>query len=73
MESIRLYTRYAAFAGFEENLKGVIEKGKLADLIVVDRDPLQVRGDEIQNIKVIMTVIDGQIRYQRDNAICSDT
>ncbi|MCF8070414.1 MAG: amidohydrolase [Desulfobacterales bacterium] len=70
MDAIRLYTRFSAFAGFEESVKGAIEPGKMADLIVVDRNPLQVEGDEIQDIQVVMTVIDGQIKYKTDNSIC---
>ena len=65
MEAIRLYTRFAAYAGFEENIKGSIEPGKLADLMVVDGNPLQVHGDEIQDIQVVMTVIDGKIGFDK--------
>jgi len=64
-EALRLYTTNAAFASFEEELKGSIEPGKFADLIVIDRDILTIPEDQIKDIKVDMTVIDGKIVYQR--------
>lgn len=64
-EALRLYTRHAAYSGFEEHLKGSIEPGKLADMIVIDRDILSIPENEIKDIKVDMTVIDGRIVYQR--------
>jgi predicted amidohydrolase YtcJ len=65
MEAIRLYTINAAYSGFEENVKGSIEKGKYADLIILSDDPLSVPIDEIKNIKVETTIIDGKIVYQK--------
>lgn len=64
MEAIRCYTLYSAYADFEENVKGSIEPGKLADLIIVSEDPLTVPVDEIKDIKVTMTIIDGKIVYK---------
>lgn len=64
-EALRLYTTNAAYSGFEETLKGSIEPGKLADLIVIDRDILTAPDDQIKDIKVDMTIIDGKIVYQR--------
>jgi predicted amidohydrolase YtcJ len=63
MEAIRCHTIYSAYAGFEEKIKGSIESGKLADLIVVSDDPLTVSVDKIKDIKVKMTIIGGKIRY----------
>lgn len=64
MDAIRCYTLYAAMAGFEEDTKGSIESGKLADLIVLSEDPLSVSVDEIKDIKVVMTIVNGKIVYK---------
>lgn len=60
-EAIRIYTMYGAYSGFEEQIKGSIEKGKLADLIVVSDDPLTVLPDRLKDIKVEMTIVDGKV------------
>ena len=64
-EALRLYTTGAAYAGYEETQKGSIETGKLADLIVIDRDILTIPEDQIKDIKVEMTVIDGRSVYRK--------
>ena len=64
MEAIKCYTIYAAYSGFEEDVKGSLEPGKLADLIVLSEDPLKVPVDRIKDIKTIMTIIDGEIAYK---------
>jgi predicted amidohydrolase YtcJ len=64
-EALRLYTTHAAYSGFEEDLKGSVEPGKFADLIVLDRDILTIPEDQIREIKVDMSIIDGKIVYQR--------
>jgi predicted amidohydrolase YtcJ len=61
MEAIRLYTVNSAYAGFEETLKGSIEPGKLADLVVLDEDPFQVSVDGLKEMQVKTTVIGGQV------------
>ena len=60
-EAIRIYTMYGAYSGFEEQIKVSIEKGKLADLIVVSDDPLTVLPDRLKDIKAEMTIVDGKI------------
>ncbi|UCH03143.1 MAG: amidohydrolase [Candidatus Bathyarchaeota archaeon] len=64
MDAIRCYTIDSAYAGFEEKIKGSIESGKLADLIVISEDPLDIPVDRIKDIKVVMTIIDGRIVYK---------
>ena len=64
MEAIRVYTLNGAYLAKEENIKGSIEPGKLADMIVIDRDVLSIPVDEIKNITVLTTIVDGQIVYQ---------
>ena len=60
-EAIRIYTMYGAYSGFEEKMKGSIEKGKLADLIVVSDDPLTVPPDKLKDITVKLTIVDGKV------------
>jgi predicted amidohydrolase YtcJ len=62
-EAIYLYTQASAYASFEENLKGSIEPGKLADLVVLGADPRRVDPDGIKDIPVEMTVVGGEIKY----------
>jgi len=62
-QALTLYTRNGAYAGFEEDRKGALEPGKLADFIVVDRDVLNVPADELKDVKVLQTFIGGQSVY----------
>jgi len=62
-EALHLYTVNAAFSSFEENLKGSIENGKLADLVVLSDDPFTVEAEKIKDISVLMTIIGGQIAF----------
>jgi hypothetical protein len=65
MEAIRAYTIDGAYSVWEEGVKGSIEPGKLADLIVVDRDPLTIPHGELKGIQVVITIIDGKVIYRR--------
>jgi len=65
MEAIRLYTVYAAYAGFEEDVKGSIEPGKLADLIVLSDDPFSVPADGLKDIEVTLTLVGGEIVHRQ--------
>ncbi len=64
-QALTLYTRNGAYAGFEENSKGALETGKLADFIVVDRDVLSVPVDQIKDVKVLETFVGGKKVYER--------
>ena len=64
MDALRLYTINAAYASFEENIKGSIEVGKLADFVVLSQNPLHTDPWEIRNIKVEKTIIGGEILYE---------
>ena len=65
-EAIRGYTINAAYSAFQEKEKGSIEVGKAADLAVIDGDILSSRGEEIRNMSVEMTVLDGEIVYEAE-------
>ena len=64
-EAIYIYTVASAYASFEENLKGSITAGRLADLVVLGADPRQVNPDEIKDIPVVMTMVGGEMKYVR--------
>lgn len=66
MEAIRAVTIYAAYQYFDEKIKGSIEPGKLADLVILDQDPLAVPKDKIQGIRVLETIKDGKTIYRAD-------
>ncbi len=59
-QALTLYTRNGAYAGFEENKKGLLAPGMLADFIVVDRDVLSVPADELKDVKVLETYVGGE-------------
>jgi predicted amidohydrolase YtcJ len=63
-QALTLYTRNGAYAGFEEDKKGTLSPGKLADFIVVDRDLLKVPSDELKDVRVLETYVAGQRIYQ---------
>ena len=63
-EALKMYTVWAAYLQFSEKTKGSIEPGKLADLVVIDRDLLTCPEDEIKKIEPVMVVLDGKIRKQ---------
>jgi len=65
MDAIRLYTWNGAYLGKEEDRLGSIEPGKLADLIVIDRDILSLPPEELLETKVLMTIVNGKTVYQR--------
>ena len=65
LDAIRCCTWNAAYSSYEENIKGSVENGKLADLIVLDRAILNMDTRELHNVKVDMTMIDGVMEYQR--------
>lgn len=64
-EAVRAYTVGSAYAEGEEDVKGSIELGKLADLVVLSEDIFHIDPVEIQNTKVDMTVLDGTVIFER--------
>lgn len=62
-EAVRAYTVGSAFAEFQEASKGSITPGKLADLVVLSQDILNIDSREIERVKVVLTILDGRIVY----------
>ena len=60
-EAFRMYTLDAAYSSGEENVKGSLEEGKLADLTVLSNDPMAIEPEKIKDIKVEFVIIDGKI------------
>jgi len=63
-QALRLVTIDAAWAAFEEEIKGSIEVGKLADMVILCKDPYNIPVDEVKDLKVHMTILDGKIVHQ---------
>lgn len=63
--ALKAYTLEGAYASGEENLKGSISAGKLADFILMDRDIFQLPESEILNARVMQTWVDGQLVWER--------
>ena len=63
--TVRMFTIKGAYASFDEQIKGSIEVGKLADLIVLDEDILKSSKAHLKDILVNKTYIDGKLVYQR--------
>ena len=64
-EAIQAYTLNTAYAGFEEDIKGSIEIGKLADLAVLSDDLINIPPDEIKDVTVSMTIVGGKVVFRR--------
>lgn len=60
-DALAFYTRNAAYASYEENSKGTLSPGKLADLVVLDKDPRTVPPAMISKIRVLKTMVGGRI------------
>jgi hypothetical protein len=63
-EAIRLYTINGAYHTFEEDVKGSIEPGKIADMVVIDRNILTCPEDDIKDTKVLRTILGGKTVYE---------
>ncbi len=64
-DAVYAYTLGAAYASFEETVKGSITPNKLADFVVLSEDIFTINPDQIKDVKVEMTFVDGKLVYQR--------
>lgn len=63
-EEVDAYTRVNAYGAFEEDYKGTLTPGKLADIAILDRNPLAITPQELRGTTVRYTIIGGEIKYQ---------
>jgi hypothetical protein len=64
-DALRAYTLGGAYASFEEQDKGTLEVGKLADFALLERDLTQVAPEQLRDVKVMLTVVGGQVVFER--------
>jgi len=64
-EAMRAYTVTGAYANFQENEKGMLKAGMLADLVVIDRDLFTIKPETIRDAHVVMTLVGGKVVYTR--------
>jgi predicted amidohydrolase YtcJ len=64
-EALRMFTIDAAYAAFEEDIKGSITPGKLADIVVLSKDIMTIPAPEILETEVLMTILGGKIVYEK--------
>jgi predicted amidohydrolase YtcJ len=65
MEALRSYTINGAYASFEEEIKGTLTPGKLADITVLSKDILTIPEAEIPTTEVVYTIVGGEVKYGR--------
>lgn len=64
LEALKSYTINGAYASFEENVKGTIEVGKYADLVVLSNDILNCPEEDILKTKVLLTIVNGKLAHE---------
>jgi len=64
LSAFKMFTRNAARLFFDEDVKGSIIPGKQADMVLLNKDPFKLTRDEIRELKVMMTIIDGKIVWK---------
>ena len=67
-EALRAFTIWAAYGQFEEDLKGSLEPGKLADFIIIDRDYMTCPEADIKDIQVLATYVGNELVYTKDTS-----
>lgn len=65
MDALKAMTIWPAYQHFEENSKGSLEVGKLADMVILDRDPLTIDRKNLVDIQILATIKEGVTVYQQ--------
>ena len=66
MDALKAYTINGAYAAFQEEIKGSIEVGKLANLVILNKNPLDLSKDDIKTLQVVETIIRGKSVYKKE-------
>lgn len=66
-QAVQAYTSKAAWSEFSEKEKGTLQAGKLADLVVIDRDIFSLEPEEIVKARVLLTMVDGRVVFQDEH------
>jgi predicted amidohydrolase YtcJ len=64
-DALKAYTSDAAYCSFEENIKGTITPGKLADFVVLAQNPLEVEKEKIKEIQILSTIMGGEVVFSQ--------
>lgn len=64
-QALKAITIWSAYQHYEEDKKGSLENGKLADLVILDKNPLKVNAEDIKDIKVLKTIKEGKIVFEK--------
>jgi len=70
-EAVKCYSLESAYASFEEDIKGSVEEGKLADIVILDRDITEMPSEDIDKSSVYMTIVGGETLYQKEDSSIS--
>lgn len=68
-EAIKCYTKWPAYAEFQEDRKGTLEKGKYADIAVLSKNLLEIDPSEIPPVEVLMTIFNGKVVYRKNDSL----
>ena len=66
LDAIKAVTINSAKQYFEDDKKGSLEKGKLADIIIIDKNPLEINPLDLYKIKILETIKSGEVLYKAD-------
>src|ERR1700682_2527409 len=69
--ALRFHTLWAAYSTFEENVKGSLEPGKFAYLVVISADYMQVGEDQIKDITPLLTMVGGKVVFNKDSSLAA--